>query len=95
MPGGGTLTFCTSSESDFERTITVKISDTGMGINAENQKKLFKIEENFTTFGTNHEKGTGLGLILCKEFVEINGGEIWVESEEGKGTCFHFTIPKT
>ena len=72
----------------------VTVCDTGMGINLENQKKLFKIEENFTTFGTNNEKGTGLGLILCKEFVEINGGKIWVESEEEKGTCFHFTIPK-
>ncbi len=86
--------FSEPNESEVE-LIQVSVCDTGMGINAENQKKLFKIEENFTTFGTNHEKGTGLGLILCKEFVEINGGEIWVESEEGKGTCFHFTIPKT
>lgn len=77
-----------------DELVKVSVCDTGMGISQENQKKLFKIEENFTTYGTNNEKGTGLGLILCKEFVEINSGTMWVESDEGKGTCFHFTIPK-
>lgn len=97
-PNKGKVSFTamelTNNNDDSKKSILLTISDTGMGISPENQKKLFKIEENFTTHGTNKEKGTGLGLILCKEFVEINGGKIWVESEEGKGTSFHFTIPK-
>ena len=71
--------------------ITVK--DNGLGILPNLQAKLFKIEENISTEGTEKEQGTGLGLILCKEFVEKHGGEIWVKSELGKGSEFVFTIP--
>ena len=73
----------------------VSVSDTGIGISQENQKKLFKIDTAYSTFGTALEKGTGLGLILCKEFVEKNGGKIWVESKENKGTVFYFTVKKS
>ncbi len=73
--------------------IKFTISDNGMGISEENQKKLFQIDEKFKTSGTAGEKGTGLGLLLCKEFVKINKGEIWVESELGKGSSFSFTLP--
>lgn len=69
------------------------VSDNGVGISQEIIKKLFKIEKGITTKGTNNEKGTGLGLILCKEFVQKNKGKIWVESEEGKGSRFYFTLP--
>lgn len=71
-----------------------EISDTGTGIKKEDQEKLFRIDVHHTTKGTEGESGTGLGLILCKEFVEMNGGEIGVESEFGKGTTFYFTLPK-
>jgi signal transduction histidine kinase len=70
------------------------VKDDGVGISPENIQKLFRIDVNVTTIGTSEEKGTGLGLILCKEFVNKNSGEIRVESVEGKGSNFIFTIPK-
>lgn len=74
--------------------IEMYVSDDGVGISKENQEKLFRIDQSLTTEGTSSEKGTGLGLILCKEFVEKNGGKIWVESEMNKGASFIFTLPK-
>lgn len=76
-----------------DKFIEIAVSDNGVGINKETQNKLFRIETNKTTIGTANEKGSGLGLILCKEFVEKHGGIIWVESEVGKGSCFYFTLP--
>jgi len=78
-----------------EDKVIISISDNGIGLSAEDQKKLFQIGVHHTTLGTNREKGTGVGLILCKELVEKNGGKIWVESELGKGSKFSFSIPKT
>jgi signal transduction histidine kinase len=72
----------------------VKIADNGVGMPKDVANKIFRIDTKHSTQGTAKEKGTGLGLILCKEFVEKNGGEIWVKSEEGKGTIFSFSIPK-
>ncbi len=79
----------------FEKNSSFKIAviDQGNGINKANQQKLFNLGTNYTSPGTNDEKGTGLGLILCKEFVNKHGGDIWVESEEGKGSEFMFTLP--
>jgi PAS domain S-box-containing protein len=73
--------------------VHILVSDSGIGINPEIIGKLFKIETSFTTRGTENEKGTGLGLLLCKEFIEKHGGKIWVESEEGKGSTFGFSLP--
>ena len=72
----------------------ITVTDNGVGMNAEVLKILFDKTAPYTTRGTANEKGTGLGLILCKEFVEKNGGRITVESEVGKGSKFSFTIPK-
>lgn len=75
------------------KDILVSVSDNGIGIARERLEKLFHIDESNSTFGTNNEKGTGLGLVLCKEFVENHGGKIGIESEEGKGSTFYVTLP--
>ncbi len=72
----------------------VSVQDNGIGISEDVQQILFDKTSPYTTRGTANEKGTGLGLILCKEFVEKNGGKIWVASVNGKGSTFWFTIPK-
>lgn len=79
---------------DNSKDVEVSIKDFGLGISKENLDKLFKLDSSYTKQGTDMEKGTGLGLILCKEFVEKNGGKIWVESQIDKGSTFKFTIPK-
>ncbi|MBS3776395.1 MAG: PAS domain-containing sensor histidine kinase [Bacteroidales bacterium] len=76
-----------------EKQTVVSVQDTGVGMPQETADKLFYIENTFSTPGTNKEKGNGLGLILCKEFVEQHGGKIWVESEVSRGSTFSFTIP--
>ena len=73
--------------------VTISVSDNGIGITPDNLTKLFDISQILTTTGTAEETGTGLGLLLCKEFVEKHGGKIWVESEIGKGSEFKFTLP--
>jgi PAS domain S-box-containing protein len=71
----------------------ITVADTGIGISPDGIDKLFKIENKSSTRGTSDESGTGLGLILCKEFVEKHGGKIWVESKVGEGSQFKFTLP--
>jgi signal transduction histidine kinase len=73
--------------------ITISVKDTGIGISKANISKLFRIDIKFNKQGTEQEIGTGLGLLLCKEFVEKHGGKIWVESRLNKGSDFNFTIP--
>ena len=86
---GGTISLRAVPDASY---VTVTVADTGIGIPKENQHKIFSLDS-VTTLGTKQEKGTGLGLLLCKEFVERNNGSIWFDSEEGKGTEFHFTLP--
>ena len=81
-----------STEASANEKIEVTVSDTGVGMSEENVKKLFKLEEKVSSKGTEGEPSTGLGLLLCKEFVEKHGGKIWVESEVGKGSSFRFTL---
>ncbi len=86
---GGHMTLKITPE---QNGVLVSVSDSGIGIPEGRIGKLFRIDQSYSTTGTNNEQGTGLGLILCKEFVEKNGGKIWVESEEGKGSVFYFTL---
>ncbi len=86
----GTVSVSADTHGDV---VEIAVSDTGIGIAQEHIPKLFRIETKFKRLGTAREKGTGLGLILCREFVEQHQGKIWVESEEGQGAAFKFTLP--
>ncbi len=88
-PGGQII--ISSQQEQNESVFTVR--DTGIGIKKETMIKLFRVDESISTKGTNNEKGTGLGLVLCKEFVEKHGGRIWANSEAGKGSSFCFSVP--
>jgi len=90
-PQGGAIKLniqCQSGEA------IVSVADTGVGMDQEAIEKIFRIDAKHTTTGTANEKGTGLGLILCKEFVEKNRGKIWVTSEPCKGSVFYFSLPE-
>lgn len=81
-----------SARRERNRTI-FSVQDSGIGIDPRKIKNLFTINEKHTTLGTNEETGTGLGLLLCKDFIERHGGQIWVKSKIGKGSNFEFSIP--
>ena len=89
LPGGTISITAERLPSEF----TVSVRDNGVGISKDNLNKLFDLNGNLTTRGTKNEQGTGLGLILCKEFIDKHKGKIWVNSEEGKGSVFSFSIP--
>jgi len=82
------------SAKEQNNELVISVKDNGIGMKSDVLKILFDKTAPYTTRGTANEKGTGLGLILCKEFVEKNGGKIWVESDEGQGSTFWFTLPK-
>jgi len=82
-----------TAEQFNEKQIEFVIRDFGVGLSGEEQQKIFSIESSFTSVGTKGETGTGLGLALVREIIEKHDGEIWLYSEEGKGTEFHFTLP--
>lgn len=90
-PKGGEILVSSKVVNNF---LEIRVSDNGMGMSESIKNSIFKINSKITTKGTNNEEGSGLGLILCKEFVEKNNGKIWVESELGKGTTFIFTLVK-
>ncbi len=71
----------------------ISVKDSGCGIDEENQKKLLHTDTHFSTFGTKNEEGSGLGLLLCKDFVNKNGGELWFTSKKGEGSTFSFSVP--
>jgi signal transduction histidine kinase len=83
----------TTNAAVYEKFVEISITDCGVGMNPKTVENLFRLDVAHSTIGTQNETGTGLGLILCKEFIEKNGGSINVESEIGKGTKFTFTLP--
>lgn len=87
---GGAITISVQQNQQHN---TIMVSDTGVGIPPERKAGLFQLDQCESTLGTHNEKGTGLGLMLCKEFLEKHGGEIWVESEPSKGSTFSFALP--
>ena len=90
-PAGGRVTLTAGYKK--EHTIEIKISDSGIGMTPELKNKLFLLNEKTSRKGTEGEPSTGLGLLLCKEFVEKHGGKIWVESSVGQGSTFYFSLP--
>ncbi|MDP2889657.1 MAG: PAS domain-containing sensor histidine kinase [Bacteroidota bacterium] len=89
-PGGEIVISAKPKQKEW----VITIADNGVGIKKEAINKLFRIDQSYSTMGTQNEKGTGLGLLLCKEFIEKHNGRIWIESEEGQGSKFHFSVPK-
>jgi signal transduction histidine kinase len=88
-PGGRIEILASKTKTNLQ----VMISDTGIGIPPEKVDEIFHIEKGHSTKGTENEKGTGLGLMLCNDFIKKHDGKIWLESEVGKGSVFYFTIP--
>ncbi|MBW8324435.1 MAG: HAMP domain-containing histidine kinase [Prolixibacteraceae bacterium] len=88
-PGGKIII----SATEVGQFIEIEVADTGIGISQKMQKSLFKIDEFHSTDGTEHEQGTGLGLLFCKEFIEMHGGNISIESEPNKGCKVKFELP--
>lgn len=91
--GGSVILSVDFPDNDEEKFIKLSVTDSGVGMDKSDSDKLFRVDVRQSTAGTNDEKGTGLGLLICKDFVEKNGGRIWVQSEKGKGSIFNFTIP--
>lgn len=89
---GGVVTILSATDKN---ELTVTITDNGVGISKDRIDTLFSINEGYSTPGTKKEKGTGLGLILCKEFIEKHHGKIKVESNVGIGSSFSFSLPTT
>ena len=89
-PEGGRISVAAMRD---ESEVLMSVADTGTGISPEDIGKLFRIDVQFTNIGTSGERGTGLGLKLCKDLIDAQNGRIWVESELGKGTIFRFTLP--
>ncbi len=81
------------SAEQYGNEVLISVCDNGVGIPPEHLAKLFMISENHSSLGTAKEKGTGLGLMLCKDFIDKHKGRIWAESEVGKGSCFKFSLP--
>ncbi len=92
-PPNGQVNVAVQQLDEAANRVHMVVSDTGVGIAPEDQAKLFKLGVHHTALGTNQERGSGLGLLLCQDMLLLNGGEIWIESTPGVGTSVHFTVP--
>ena len=90
-PRNGTISILAQKNGN---DILFSIQDSGIGISTEMLNKLFKIDEKVSRLGTEGEASTGLGLLLCKDFLEKHNGNIWIESVVGKGSIFYFNLPQ-
>jgi len=90
-PKGGNITIGAKPMADH--WVEISITDTGIGMDQDLQENLFKLEVNTSRKGTEKEESTGLGLIICKGYIEKQGGRMWLESKEGQGSTFHFSLP--
>ena len=90
-PFGGKISIAARDQNEV---ILISVEDTGVGMEEEQVANLFNVDKKVSRPGTNNESGTGFGLILCREFVKKNGGELMVESSPGNGSKFSFTVPK-
>ena len=90
-PRGGTVTVAAKSE---DNAVECSVSDTGIGMNQQMKENLFNLDVNTSRKGTEKEPSNGLGLLICNEFVVKHGGRLWIESEEGQGSTFYFTLPR-
>lgn len=90
-PKGGNITIGAKPMADH--WVEISITDTGIGMDQDMQENLFKLEVNTSRKGTEKEESTGLGLIICKGYIEKQGGRMWLESKEGQGSTFHFSLP--
>jgi two-component system sensor histidine kinase/response regulator len=86
----GEVTLASELNDDM---LVISVKDTGTGMTQEVQNNLFKLSETKSQRGTNNESGTGLGLVLCADFVKANGGSIWFTSKQGEGSTFYFSVP--
>lgn len=84
---------CISARQISEGAVEISIKDTGIGMNKEIAENLFNMNVVTNRKGTSNEASTGLGLIICREFIEKHNGKLWIESEEGSGSSFYFTLP--
>jgi two-component system sensor histidine kinase/response regulator len=93
-PHGGSIAISANHQMENSKIrLIVKVSDTGTGMPPEIIDNLINRSVHFTTYGTDNEKGSGLGFQLCKEFVALNSGHIWIESTPGKGSNFYVSLP--
>jgi signal transduction histidine kinase len=88
---GGNVSIAAKTVSG--NSVEISVRDTGIGMSSTMVEDLFRLDVQTNRKGTDGEPSTGLGLLLCKDFIEKHGGKIWVESEEGKGSTFRFTLP--
>jgi len=86
----GTITI---DSVEGEKQLTIIVADNGVGMSTEILKKIFSNSDHYSTYGTSNERGTGLGLVLCKEMIDKNNGNLTVESEPGKGSVFKVSLP--